>query len=45
MLNLDIRLKAYYYMKQFTVSGRNILDHFKEMIGDIFDKSREGKSR
>jgi hypothetical protein len=32
-------------MKQFTDSGRNIIDYFKEMIGNIFDKSREGKSR
>ena len=37
--------KAYYFMKQFMVDGRNLLESFLESIGHVVEKVREGFRR
>lgn len=37
--------KAYDFMKQFVVDGRNLLEKFLESIGQVFEKVRAGFRR
>ena len=37
--------KAYDFMKQFVMDGRNLLERFLESIGQVVEKVREGFSR
>lgn len=37
--------KAYYFMKQFVVDGRNLLERFLESIGQVVGKVRDGFRR
>lgn len=37
--------KAYDFMKQFVVDGKNLLDRFKESIGQVFEKVKSGFRR
>ena len=37
--------KAYDFMKQFVVDGRNLLERFLESIGQVVEKVRDGFRR
>ncbi len=37
--------KAYDFMKQFVVDGRNLLERFLESVGQVVDKVRNGLRR
>ena len=37
--------KAYVFMKQFVMNGRNLLERFLESIGQVVEKVRDGFSR
>ena len=37
--------KAYDYMKQFVVDGRNMLERFKENVGQVTDRFWDGFKR
>ena len=37
--------KAYDFMKQFVVDGRNLLERFKESVGQVVEKVRDGFRR
>ncbi|MFQ9933300.1 MAG: hypothetical protein ACLRVQ_02565 [Lachnospiraceae bacterium] len=37
--------KAYDFMKQFVVDGRNLLERFLESVGQVVEKIREGFRR
>lgn len=39
------RDKAYDFMKQFVVDGRNLLERFLESIGQVVEKVRDGFRR
>ena len=41
----EILNKAYDFMKQFMVDGRNLLDRFLESIGQVVEKVRDGFRR
>lgn len=41
----DMLNKAYDFMKQFVVDGRNLLDRFMESIGQVVEKVRSGFRR
>ncbi len=41
----EILNKAYDFMKQFVVDGRNLLERFLESIGQVVEKVREGFRR
>ena len=38
----EILNKAYDFMKQFVVDGRNLLERFLESIGQMVEKVRDG---
>lgn len=37
--------KAYDFMKQFVVDGRNLLERFVESVGQVVEKVRSGLKR
>ena len=41
----EILNKAYDFMKQFVVDGRNLLERFLESIGQMVEKVRDGMKR